>query len=73
MALDIGLPLELLRQPLRSQLSETYSDPRSLVLDAVNRQGRPIEVRVTLTSLHDHGSPGRAAVIAMEARVDGEE
>jgi two-component system CheB/CheR fusion protein len=73
MNLDIGLPVEQLRQPIRSQLSEANSDPRTLVLDAVNRRGRAVQVRVTLTSLHNHGSPTPAAVIAMEARADGDE
>jgi two-component system CheB/CheR fusion protein len=72
MDLDIRLPVEQLRQPIRSQLVETTPGPRTLVVDAVNRQGRAVRLRVTLTSLHDHGYPTPAAVIAIEARADGE-
>lgn len=73
MNLDIGLPVEQLRQPIRSQLSAANSEPQTLHLDAVNRRGRAVQVRVTLTSLHDHGSPTPAAVVAMEAHADGDE
>lgn len=73
MNLDIGLPVEQLRQPIRAQFSTNNSAPHTLVLDAVNRRGRGVQVRVTLTSLHDHGFPTPAAVIAMEPRPEGGE
>jgi two-component system, chemotaxis family, CheB/CheR fusion protein len=72
MNLDIGLPVEQLRQPIRNQLTEVEEDTRTLELDAVNRRGRTIQVRVTLTSLHDRGSSSPAAVIVMEVRSDEE-
>jgi two-component system CheB/CheR fusion protein len=73
MNLDFGLPVEQLRQPIRAQLNEDGSEPRSVTLDAVNRRGRAVQVRVTLTSIHDHGFPTPAAVIVMEPRSEGEE
>jgi two-component system CheB/CheR fusion protein len=73
MNLDIGLPVEQLRQPIRSQLAHSASGNHALTLDAVNRRGRALQVRVTLTSLHDHGFPRPAAVIVMEPRSEEEE
>jgi two-component system, chemotaxis family, CheB/CheR fusion protein len=73
MNLDFGLPVEQLRQPIRSQLNESGSEPNTLLLDAVNRRGRSVQVRITITSLHDHGFPSPSAVIAMEPRPEGEE
>jgi two-component system, chemotaxis family, CheB/CheR fusion protein len=72
MNLDFGLPVDQLRQPIRSQLRGIDPDPRTLVLDAVDRRGRAVQVRVTLTTLHDQGSATPAAVIAMEATASGE-
>lgn len=72
MNLDIGLPLEQLRQPIRSQLNGDGTGTSMLELQAVNRRGRALDVRVTLTSLHD-GLTSPAAVIAMEARPDGQD
>jgi two-component system CheB/CheR fusion protein len=70
MNLDIGLPVEQLRQPIRTQLSDGATGPHTVTLDAVNRRGRTLQVRITLTSLHDHGFPSSAAVIVMEPRPD---
>jgi len=66
MNLDIGLPVEQLRQPLRAQLNDPETDPAELVLDAVNRRGRALQVRVTLTHIRDHGETTPAAMIAMD-------
>jgi two-component system CheB/CheR fusion protein len=67
MNLDIGLPVEQLRQPIRAQLADPDSEPAELVLDAVNRRGRALQVRVTLTHLQDHGGTTPAAMVAMDA------
>ncbi len=66
MNLDIGLPVELLRQPIRAQLSSPEIEPADLVLDAVNRRGRAVQVRVTLTHIHDHGDASPAAMLVMD-------
>jgi two-component system CheB/CheR fusion protein len=70
MNLDIGLPVEQLRQPIRAQLGDSDGESRHLLVDAVNRRGRALQVRVTFTSIHDHGGPSPAAVIVMEPRAD---
>jgi len=64
--LDIGLPLETLRQAIRAQLSENPPEPASVTLSAVNRRGRSIEVRVTLTHLLDQRTTSPAAMLVMD-------
>ena len=66
MNLDIGLPVEMLRQPIRSQLADGAAEPDELVLDAVNRRGRQLQVRVTLTHIRDHGEASPAAMVVMD-------
>jgi two-component system CheB/CheR fusion protein len=66
MNLDIGLPLEQLRQPLRSQLADHTAQPSALVLDAVNRRGKALQVQVTLTHIRDHGDSTPAAMLMMD-------
>ncbi|MEA2603023.1 MAG: two-component system, chemotaxis family, CheB/CheR fusion protein [Acidobacteriota bacterium] len=67
--LDIGLPVDQLREPLRSCLD---SDPEGteLLLDGVNRRGRPVQCLVSCTRLGDGTS--RAGVILLMEEVSGE-
>ena len=53
--LDIGLPAEPLRQPLRETLAS--GEEQELVLEGVNRRGKPVRCRVLGTPLH-HGTGG---------------
>jgi two-component system, chemotaxis family, CheB/CheR fusion protein len=64
--LDIGLPLDGLRQAIGAQLSDEPPEPTSATLGAVNRRGRSIEVRVTLTHLLDQRTTSPAAMLVME-------
>jgi two-component system CheB/CheR fusion protein len=66
MNLDIGLPVEQLRQPVRAHLVDGESEPAAFVLDAVNRRGRQVRVRVTLTHIRDRGESTPAAMLAMD-------
>jgi two-component system CheB/CheR fusion protein len=61
-ALDIGLPVETLVQPIRASLD---SGPRGIetVVAGVNRRGRPVRCRVTCTRLGE--GPGSAGVILL--------
>jgi two-component system CheB/CheR fusion protein len=64
--LDIGLPLGLLRPLLRGALGGETGEAQ---VDAVNRRGRAVAVRVVCTPLNGH-APGTAsdgAIIVMEA------
>jgi two-component system, chemotaxis family, CheB/CheR fusion protein len=66
--LDIGLPIERLRPLLRGALGSDGATGEVSV-DAVNRRGRPVMVRVACTPLHNRsdGSDGDGAIIVMEA------
>jgi len=67
--LDIGLPVDRLREPIAAQLHDGDQRPATLVLDAVNRRGRPVRVKVTLTKVMDQ-QPNVAAMLVMDL-VDG--
>ena len=62
--LDIGLPVEQLRSPIRKVLAGEEQAP--LTLPALNRRGRQIETRVTATPLRSAGDV-RGAILMMEA------
>jgi two-component system, chemotaxis family, CheB/CheR fusion protein len=65
MNLDIGLPVEKLRTPLRRVLGASSDVEQPIILDATNRRGRPTRVRVRLSPLVD-GAP-RGLILFMEA------
>jgi two-component system CheB/CheR fusion protein len=65
-ALDIGLPLEPLRQEIRNQLTDEHPEPVSVVLDAISRRGRSLQVRVTLSHILNQHEPSRAALLVMD-------
>jgi two-component system CheB/CheR fusion protein len=62
LSLDIGLPVEKLEKPIRSCLD---SGPRGteVLLDGVNRRGRPIRCNIACTRLGD--GPGPPGVILL--------
>jgi two-component system CheB/CheR fusion protein len=64
--LDIGLPLEMLRPLLRGALGGETGEAQ---VDAVNRRGRPVAVRVVCTPLNGRaaGTVSDGAIIVMEA------
>jgi two-component system CheB/CheR fusion protein len=65
--LDIGLPVEKLKSAIRACLSQTAPSYQELKVDAVNRRGKPIEVRVTCTQLPDpQGGEPRGVILVME-------
>jgi two-component system CheB/CheR fusion protein len=65
--LDIGLPFEKLRPLLRSALGP-QAEPGEAEVDAVNRRGRPVLVRVATTPLSGRdGASGEGAIVVMEA------
>jgi two-component system CheB/CheR fusion protein len=65
--LDIGLPADELRSVLR-EVAGGERERAELILQAVNRRGRPVSLRVTVTTLagSDHGRGG-GAVLMMES------
>jgi two-component system CheB/CheR fusion protein len=65
LGLDLGLPVERLKAPLRSVLSGGESRAE-LMLDATNRRGRAIECRVIALPLSVDGQDVSGAILLME-------
>lgn len=70
--LDIGLPVDQLRQSIRNCLSGGSNDASEVVLDAINRRGRSISCRVTCTPLVGNQGQIEGVILLME-RIDGDE
>jgi two-component system CheB/CheR fusion protein len=68
--LDIGLPVERLKAPIRACIEER-SAAQELVLDAVNRRGRGIRCRITCAPLTTAENEVLGAVVLMEEWRDG--
>jgi two-component system CheB/CheR fusion protein len=64
--LDIGLPVDRLRPLIRQSLTGDR-EAEVVQLDAVNRRGRPITVRVACSPLGESGLEPSGAIIVMEA------
>ncbi len=71
LGLDIGLPVEHLKHPIRSVL-DAKSDMEEVVLKAINRRGKTILCRVTLTPFTGGTKERRGVVLVME-ETDGDE
>jgi two-component system, chemotaxis family, CheB/CheR fusion protein len=67
--LDIGLPVERLRAPIRACLLGE-SDFIDVTLDATNRRGRPIQVRVSCTPLNAGPQDDSRGVILLMEETD---
>jgi two-component system CheB/CheR fusion protein len=65
MSLDIGLPVEALRGPIRTCL-EGATDHQEVVLDATNRRGKAIGCRVTCTPLMNSDGARQGVILLME-------
>jgi two-component system CheB/CheR fusion protein len=72
LTLDIGLPLDQLRPLLRGAL-ETDGKSGEVLVDAVNRRGRAVVVRVACAPLGGRtmDSGGEGAIIVMESDASG--
>ncbi|AFY58999.1 PAS domain S-box [Rivularia sp. PCC 7116] len=67
MSLDIGLPVEQLRQPLRAILNGERNS-HELTLNARNRRGKSIECQIILTPLNNSKSNIQGIILLMEER-----
>jgi two-component system CheB/CheR fusion protein len=65
MNLDIGLPLDRVMPLLRGVMSEA-SDDGEVTLDAVNRRGKPVVVRVRVSPMIGPERDVRGAIVVME-------
>ncbi len=59
--LDIGLPVLELTQPIRACLADASAQER--IIDAMNRRGKALAVRITCSRLFGNGTTGIAGVI----------
>jgi two-component system CheB/CheR fusion protein len=67
LGLDIGLPLEQLKPLLRDVLEgEQPGEVQEVVLPALNRRGRSLDVRVTATPLRRLGNGVTGAIIVVD-------
>lgn len=71
MSLDIGLPLEPLRQPIRSIVNRE-SDHYEVLLAARNRRGRAIQCHVICTPLLGALNDIKGVILLMEERAQQE-
>ncbi len=69
MSLDIGLPVEQLKGPIRACLAG-FSEEEELVLDAVTRRGRSIQCKVSCLPLGTRPDGEVSGVIMMMEPVD---
>jgi two-component system CheB/CheR fusion protein len=63
--LDIGLPVDQLRQPIRNVLSQENGQAK-LRLEAVNRRGKRIRCSIRVTPLRGSASEIRGVIVLME-------
>jgi two-component system CheB/CheR fusion protein len=68
--LDIGLPVDQLRAPIRTCLARE-SEVLDVTLDATNRRGRAVQVRVTCTPLVTGPVDEARGVILLMEELDG--
>jgi two-component system CheB/CheR fusion protein len=68
--LDIGLPVERLRTPVRACLAGE-TEFLDVTLDATNRRGRAIQVRVTCAPLTSTPPENARGVILVMEELDG--
>jgi two-component system CheB/CheR fusion protein len=66
LALDIGLPVEQLKQPVRACISG-HQETASVTLEAVNRRGRPVTVTVNISQLISPNREVRGAILLIES------
>jgi two-component system, chemotaxis family, CheB/CheR fusion protein len=64
--LDIGLPLDELRQPVRAALADG-AEARTVKVPAVNRRGREVAVQVIVTPMTDRDNAANGVILMMQA------
>lgn len=64
LGLDIGLPVDRLKAPLREVLAA--EERRQIEVDATNRRGRAVRVRVSAMPLVLDGAAAGGAIVVME-------
>ena len=70
LTLDIGLPVEKLKQPLRTAMNNG-GDRIEVSLDAINRRGGSMDCQVTLVPLTNGDGEPATGVLLLMAEPDG--
>jgi len=67
LGLDVGLPIERLKQPMRAALADGDGNGHAtFTLEAINRRGRAIECQVTTTPLRTRAKAVRGVILLIE-------
>jgi two-component system CheB/CheR fusion protein len=70
--LDIGLPVDQLKGPIRACLAgDNGKEFIEVVLEATNRRGKPMRVKVTCTQLANPNGGDPQGVILLMEETDG--
>ncbi|MBE9046578.1 PAS domain S-box protein [Pleurocapsales cyanobacterium LEGE 10410] len=64
-SLDIGLPIEQLREPIRNCLAEG-GDRQELAIDSINRRGRSFKCRLSINPLMGPNQERQGVILLME-------
>lgn len=64
-SLDIGLPIEQLREPIRNCLADR-SDRQELAIDSINRRGRSFQCRLSINPLMGSNKERQGVILLME-------
>ena len=67
LGLDIGLPVSDLRQPIKAVLADG-TEPKEVIVPAVNRRGKAIECKVSLTPLIGVEEQTAGVILLMDER-----
>jgi two-component system CheB/CheR fusion protein len=67
--LDIGLPVERLKQPIRACLAQETED-QEVVLETTNRRGKPMQCRVNCTTFKGSDQNPRGIILLIEEQVN---
>jgi two-component system CheB/CheR fusion protein len=70
LSLDIGLPVEQLKTPIRRCLTRE-SEYEEITVEAINRRGRAIECRITCTPLKEETTPSRSVILLIDGQEGG--
>jgi two-component system, chemotaxis family, CheB/CheR fusion protein len=65
LSLDIGLPIDYLREPIRNCLAGTV-DRQEIILESINRRGRTFQCRVSYTPLMGYDRDRQGVILLME-------
>jgi two-component system CheB/CheR fusion protein len=66
-SLDIGLPVEKLKRPIRN-ITNSYSKIEELEINAVNRRGRNVTINITITPIKNNDGNNHGAILILDEK-----